>query len=77
MKAASHFLRNQGAQELAIIDVHILKFLEHPPPKNRREYLALEALFKARAQDTMLTPAELDVYLWKIYSKTPWADFVY
>ena len=52
MKEASHFLRNIGYKNLAIIDRHILRNLEfcnviqNPlPPKNEKQYLALENLF--------------------------------
>jgi len=77
MKASSHFLRNLGAVDLSIIDTHILKFLEKPIPRNKREYLELENEFTKRAKEFALTPAELDSYIWKVYSKTPWEEFFY
>jgi len=52
MKEASHFLRNIGYKNLAIIDRHILRNLEfcdviqNPlPPKNEKQYLEIENLF--------------------------------
>jgi len=52
MKEASHFLRNIGYKNLAIIDRHILRNLEfcnvvqNPiPPKNEKQYLEIEKLF--------------------------------
>ena len=52
MKETSHFLRNIGYKNLAIIDRHILRNLEfcgviqNPiPPKNEKQYLEIENLF--------------------------------
>lgn len=52
MKEASHFLRNIGYKNLAIIDRHILRNLEfcnvvqNPiPPKNEKQYLEIEQQF--------------------------------
>ena len=52
MKEASHFLRNIGFKNLAIIDRHILRNLEFcgvcqntVPPKNEKQYLEIEKLF--------------------------------
>jgi N-glycosylase/DNA lyase len=77
MKTTSHFLRDQGAQHLAIIDTHILKFMEAKAPKNNNEYLALESRFRYVAIQNNLTVAELDIFIWKTYSNTAWSDFVF
>ena len=77
MKAASHFLRNMGCKNLAIIDTHVLKFLECETPKTKGEYLAIERKFKNMAKKLDLYPAELDAIVWKEYSGTPWEKFVY
>jgi N-glycosylase/DNA lyase len=49
MKEASHFLRNIGYKNLAIIDRHILRNLTYcgvltdaTPPKNEKQYLEIE-----------------------------------
>jgi len=75
MKSASHFLRNCGDQELAIIDTHILKFLEAPLPSTKKKYELLEIMFTSAAKEYELTPAGLDAYIWKYFSKTPWEEF--
>lgn len=84
MKAASHFLRNLGHTELAIIDTHILKFLAHDEYEleevrkmatTRKGYESLEFDFKVEASDYRMTTAELDALVWKNYSKTSWEDF--
>ncbi|MPM54417.1 putative N-glycosylase/DNA lyase [bioreactor metagenome] len=52
MKESSHFLRNIGYKNLAIIDRHILRALEFcgviesiNPPKNEKQYIAIEKKF--------------------------------
>jgi N-glycosylase/DNA lyase len=52
MKEASHFLRNIGYKNLAIIDRHILRNLEFCgvlentiAPKNEKTYMKIEELF--------------------------------
>jgi N-glycosylase/DNA lyase len=71
-KEASHFLRNVGYTNLAIIDFHIIDLLvEHnlisrPKSKslNKKQYLEIERKLVevARAVDVPL--GELDLYLW-------------
>jgi len=69
-KEASHFLRNAGFKDVAIIDRHILKFLrskglvETPRTLTRRKYLEFERLLSAIAHKLGITLAELDLYLW-------------
>lgn len=77
MKAGSHFLRNLGHTDLAIIDTHVLKYLGRSMPKNKREYLEIENEFAKLAKDKGLTSAELDAIVWKKYSDTSWEDFEY
>lgn len=76
-KTASHLLRNLGAMNLAIIDTHILKFMEKKTPSNKKAYLNLEKKFKEIANQYQLSPSELDSFIWKIYSNTPWEKFIY
>jgi N-glycosylase/DNA lyase len=75
-KASSHFLRNLGAQDLAIIDTHIIKFMniENFLSKN---YLTVENNFRKIAVDNNLSIAGLDAYIWKIRSNTNWSEFVF
>lgn len=77
LKAASHFLRNMGAEDLSIIDTHVLKFLKRDGPKSKREYIELEEQFREQSKLMGLSVAELDALVWKFYSKTDWSEFVY
>jgi N-glycosylase/DNA lyase len=72
-KEASHFLRNTGFKDVAIIDRHIQRFLkskelieEVSGALNRDRYLQLEKLLSAIANRLELSLAELDLYLWYI-----------
>lgn len=72
-KEASHFLRNTGSKNLAILDRHILRFLlekglitEIPRSLNKSLYMRLEALMRAIAGKMGITTAELDLYIWYI-----------
>lgn len=72
MKEASHFLRNIGYKNLAIIDFHIIDLLaKHnliEKPKNKsltpKKYLEIENILEEIAQKTNLNLGELDLYLW-------------
>lgn len=75
LKAASHFLRNLGADDLAIIDTHILKFLNIKDKK--WDYFELENILKQQASMLGISVAELDIIVWKHYSKTDWKDYVF
>jgi len=69
-KLASHFLRNIGFQNLAIIDFHIVDVLvkhdaiERPKTLTPKRYLQIEEVLQQLAAETNLTLAELDLYLW-------------
>ena len=73
MKTASHLLRNLGATNLAIIDTHILKFLG---TDKKWKYAEEEEYFKEMAKKHKISVAELDIVIWKYYSKTEWVDYV-
>lgn len=73
-KEASHFLRNIGYQDFAIIDFHIVdilvrhRLIERPKTLTKRKYFEIEALLKKIAKRLNLDLAKLDLYLW--YSET-------
>ncbi len=70
-KEASHFLRNVGYRDLAILDRHILKNLSKhgvvrsgPATLTPKRYLAIEAKFARFAAETGMTMDELDLLFW-------------
>lgn len=71
MKEASHFLRNIGIGNFAILDVHILKEMkqlgvinEIPESMNRLQYLEIEEKMKAFSKSIGIPLKELDLVLW-------------
>ena len=72
MKEASHFLRNIGYKNVAIIDFHIVDLLAKygliKKPKNRaltqKKYLEIEGVLKKISEAVGLNLGELDLYLW-------------
>ena len=72
MKEASHFMRNVGFKNVAIIDFHISDLLvkEKLIPKSeakslsKNQYLKIENILRQIAQKAGLNLAELDLYLW-------------
>ncbi|MAG50934.1 N-glycosylase [archaeon] len=73
-KEASHFLRNIGHNDYAIIDFHIIDVLiknnliEKPKTLTKTKYLEIESLLKEISEKSNLSLAELDLYLW--YTET-------
>ena len=66
-KEASHFLRNTGCKEVAIIDRHIMRVLGIKVGHlNRKRYMEIEKLLEDIAKTLDLTLAELDLYLWSM-----------
>lgn len=70
-KEASHFLRNIGHRDLAILDRHILKNLKkhhviHVVPKTLtpKRYLVIEKKFQSFASVVGITMDELDLLFW-------------
>ncbi len=69
-KEASHFLRNIGYTDFAILDFHIVNVLtrhgliEKPKTLTKRKYLEIEDLLGGIARKAGLDLAELDLYLW-------------
>jgi len=69
-KEASHFLRNIGYKNLAIIDFHIVDLLvkydliEKPKSMTKKKYLEIENVLKLIGGELRLDMAKLDLYLW-------------
>jgi len=70
LKEASHFLRNIGYTDLAILDFHILdllanyRIIEKPKTLTKARYLQIEEKLREIARNVGLNIAELDLYLW-------------
>jgi len=69
-KEASHFLRNIGYTDVAIIDFHIVdlladyKLIKKPKTMTKKNYLKIEKLLRKIAANVNLNLGELDLYLW-------------
>ena len=69
-KEASHFLRNIGFHNYAIIDFHIVDVLvkhdliEKPKTLTKNKYLEIESVLKELGEKLELNLAQLDLYLW-------------
>lgn len=69
-KEASHFLRNIGFKNYAIIDFHIVDLLvkyglvEKPKTMTKMKYLEIEEILQDIGKRVNLNMAELDLYLW-------------
>ncbi|MFX1496254.1 MAG: N-glycosylase/DNA lyase [Promethearchaeota archaeon] len=69
-KEASHFLRNIGFKNYAIIDFHIVDLLvkynliEKPKQISKKKYIEIETILKDIGTKLNLSLAELDLYLW-------------
>jgi len=69
-KEASHFLRNIGRKDVAIIDRHILRWLlenlyiDEVPNLTPKMYLKIEKILRDIAEEKKLTIAELDLIIW-------------
>ncbi|MFH1239754.1 MAG: N-glycosylase/DNA lyase [Candidatus Diapherotrites archaeon] len=69
-KEASHFLRNIGYENLAIVDFHIIdllvkyKIIQKSKTLTPKVYIEIEKTLAKIAQKSNLTQAELDLYLW-------------
>ena len=74
-KESSHFLRNVGYLDVAIIDRHIISNMvdhdileERPKSITKRRYLEYERILAEVARRVEMTLGEMDLYLW--YRKT-------
>ncbi len=69
-KEGSHFLRNVGFLDVAIIDYHIIDLLERyeiikrPKTLTKNKYLEIEKTLEEIGKTTNLSLGELDLYLW-------------
>ena len=69
-KESSHFLRNIGFKDYAILDKHILNtmldkgIIKEKKPLTKTTYLDLEKKFNKIAKKQNITPAELDLIWW-------------
>lgn len=75
LKESSHFLRNIGYKDLAILDVHIINCLhglgvikDNTRPVSKRQYEELEKKFKEFSKKVKIPLDELDLLFWS--SKT-------
>ena len=70
MKESSHFLRNIGYNNSAIIDFHIIDLLvkhnliTRPKTLTKKKYIEIENILKKIANKSKLKLSELDLYLW-------------
>jgi N-glycosylase/DNA lyase len=71
MKESSHFLRNVGYLDLAIVDKHIMSHMEEtgiieqrPATLTRKKYLEYEAILMRVARMLDMPIGEMDLYLW-------------
>lgn len=76
MKTSRFFiLHSRDTENIAVLDVHILKFLGslgHKVPKttpNKNQYYYLEQKFLDYCRENNLHPAEADLEIWKFYAK--------
>lgn len=74
-KESSHFLRNVGYKNLAILDRHIINVMhdyrilkQKPTALKKKVYLDIENKFKKLSKHLNMSAAELDLYMW--YMKT-------
>jgi N-glycosylase/DNA lyase len=75
-KEASHFLRNLGFKDLAILDRHVLRVLkefgiidEIPKTLTKKKYLEIEAKLREIATKLKISLAELDLYLFYLATR--------
>ncbi len=70
-KEASHFLRNCGVFDFAILDKHIIRMVsgisgEIDKPLNRWRYYSMEKKLSNIASELSVDPGILDLYMWKL-----------
>lgn len=75
LKAASHFLRNLGIEDLAIVDTHILQHLHIYDKKF--DYFSVENEIQNQANQLGVSIAVYDALIWGQQSRTNEVDFIY
>ncbi len=75
MKEASHFLRNVGYLDLAIVDKHILSHMvetgmitERPTSVTKRRYIEYEGMLAKVSEELGMPIGVMDLYLWSMKS---------
>lgn len=70
MKEASHFLRNIGILDFAVLDFHIIdvlqkyKIIEKPKTITKKKYMEIEEKLERISKKCEISQGELDFYLW-------------
>jgi N-glycosylase/DNA lyase len=75
-KESSHFLRNMGCKDFAILDTHVISFMhrhkliEHAPKtlSSKNTYFALEEKLREISKALKISMAELDMYMFYLDS---------
>jgi len=72
-KESSHFLRNTGCKNLAIVDRHILNLMveygeikQKPDTVTKKIYFEIENKLQKIAEKLNMSIAELDLYMWSM-----------
>ena len=75
-KEASHFLRNLGYKNFAILDRHVLRFMKStgliekiPKSLSKKKYLELEEKLRKIAKKLKISLAELDLLIFYLQTK--------
>ncbi len=70
-KEASHFLRNVGVFDLAILDKHVLRWMKKnklisdiPRSLSKQQYLEIEKKFVKEAKEKGMSPGIFDLVVW-------------
>lgn len=75
LKASSHFLRNIGIEDLAIVDSHILQYFGYKDKKI--DYFKVEDQIRDRAKNLGISIAVYDALIWGQKSGTNYDKFIY
>jgi len=76
MKEASHFLRNIGYDDLAIIDRHVLdllkkyNYIDETTRLDNRRYIEIEDILRGLGDFIGIPLSKLDLYLWYLNTGT-------
>lgn len=77
MKLASHYLRNIGIFNLAILDVHVQRYMKENyefigkvGALTKKQYLENEKLYFKLSKKIKIAPEELDIAIWMLGNST-------